>query len=304
MRKSNLIATSLILLALPASAQDLKPIDAAALAPCVLDIETRAEVSWRGLHGRGYEASTPTISEPAQVMVRHSGAACSWFVVVSGVENGLAGPGDTLSYQTLDQPTGRDISSRDLLGGTGQRISGIFRDGDDIAQAPIFVSIPSGQSVRGGFYTGQATLLLYRDGVSPELIRQVPLSVSARVPPVLSVSSPSFSSGNSASIDLGRIDDGASALIDFSISSNVGVSVRVESTSGGILQHQSGALGVPYTALLGGRSFDLSLGSAVVGFPVSSAGRFDLPLSIDVAPGTATLAGRYSDTLTVTFTAD
>lgn len=271
---------------------------------CSLDLDVRGEVSWRGVYGRGYEASSPSIAEPASVVVRHEGSPCAYFVVVSGAQSGLGGPGGSLSFDVLDAPSGRSIASADQMGSSGMRLQGAFREGEEEEQQPIFVSIPPGQNVRGGSYAGVAMISLYEDGAVPRLVRQAPLPVSARVPPTLSVMSPLFGAGRAASVSLGQLSNGARADIDFLVTSNGGVSVRLSSGSGGQLVHQTGLLSLPYRASLAGRRIELSSGPVSQSFPVSPGVSASLPLSIEVDPVPGAAAGSYSDTLTITFSSD
>jgi len=272
--------------------------------PCALGLELRGEVAWRGLYGRGYEASSPSTSEPVSIGVRHAGAGCSYFVVVSGVEQGLSGPGASLAFDVLDEPSGRSISSSSVQGSSLTRLQGSFPEGDEFRPLSLFVTIPPGQNVRGGSYSGRATVSLYRDSSLSELVQQIPLPVSARVPPVLSVRSSIFLSQRSGSIDLGRLDQGADAEVDFSLTTNVATSVRIESANGGKLEHQSGTTSIPYRASMAGRPIDLSSGSDTNRLEVSLGTTVDLPLRILVAPSNGAAAGVYHDTITVTFTAD
>ena len=284
----------------PAAAQTA---DDSAATPCRLDVENRGEVAWRGLYGRGYEASSPPTSEPVLLTVRHAGQACRWFVVVHGVEGGLRGAGDTLAYDILDAPAGRSIAARDPLGTLATRRSGAFAGGEDQVQLPLFVALPPSQPVAGGTYTGQAIVSLYRDAGVPELIRQIPLVVSARVPPVVSVSAPAFATARTTTLDLGRLENGAAATVDFTVTANVGVTVTLSSQGRGRLVHATGLTGIPYTATLAGRPADLSATSAALSLPRTTTPRA-LPLTITVPAAKGAAAGRYSDTITLTFSAD
>ena len=284
----------------PAAAQTR---DDTAAMPCRIDIESHGEVAWRGLYGRGYEASSPPTSEPALLTVRHTGQACRWFVVVHAVEPGLRGARDTLAYDILDQPAGRSIVARDPQGTLATRRSGTFAAGEDQAQLAVFVTMPTGQPVAGGTYTGQAIVSLYRDTGVPELVRQIPLVVSARVPPVVSVSAPQFANTRTTTLDLGRLENGVSATVDFAITANVGVTVSLSSQGRGRLIHETGLTAIPYGATLAGRPIDLTAGLANT--PLSRpAARVLLPLTITVPRMKGAAAGRYSDTVTLTFSAD
>ena len=271
-------------------------------APCQLEIQPPAEVSWRGLYGRGYEASSPEASEPIPLVIRHTGEACRFFLTVSDV-SGMKGASGILSYDVQDSPSGRSLASPDPLGAPGTRVTGYAGENDTDISLPLYMTITPSQTIRAGSYAGTAILSIFRDEGTSDLIGQVPLFVSARVPPVLSVVSPQMSGGKSAAIDLGMLDDGASTQIDFSLTANVDVAVRLESANLGNLKHQTGLVAIPYRANIGGRSVDLS-SAATERFSVPAGSSTDIPLRIDVGSQRGAAAGAYTDTMTITFTAD
>ena len=305
MRRNSPVATmiaALFAIALSVATAAAQSVDDTAATPCRIDVDSGGEVAWRGLYGRGYEASSPPTSEPVLLTLRHTGQACRWFVVVHGVEPGLRGAGDTLVYDILDAPAGRSIAARDPLGTLATRRAGAFVAGEEQVQLPLFVTVAPSQPVAGGSYAGQAIVSLYRDAGVPELIRQVPLVVSARVPPVVSVSAPTFATARTTTLDLGRLETGASATIDFTVTANVGVTVTLSSQARGRLVHETGLTAIPYSATLAGRPADLTMSSATrLG---RSIGPSPLPLTITVPPANGAAAGRYSDTVTLTFSAD
>ena len=289
-----------LLVVVPAAA---KSADDTAARPCQIDVDSGGEVAWRGLYGRGYEASSPPTSEPVLLTLRHTGQACRWFIVVQGVEAGLRGAGDTLAYDILDAPAGRSIAARDSLGTLATRRSGAFAAGEEQVQLPLFVTFAPGQPVAGGTYAGQAIVSLYRDTGVPELVRQVPLVVSARVPPAVSVSAPAFATARTTTLDLGRLENGASATVDFTVTANVGVTVTLSSQGRGRLIHETGLTAIPYKVMFAGRLTDLSTTSATI--PLRRSATFSvLPLTVNVPKAEGAAAGRYRDTITLTFSAD
>lgn len=278
--------------------------EAKSSSPCSLDLENIREISWRGPSGRGYEAAVASLEEPSVISVRHKGDACKFFLVISDPDHELSGPGSSLHFDVLDAPSGRSILSPDAGPLSQRRIPGSFSQGDDEKQQPVFIALPSGQNVRSGSYSGSAVISLYRDEATPELVRQVPLSISARVPPLLSVSSSFFAGSYSSSIDLGRLEKGASALVDFSVTSNTGVAVRLESSNKGQLRHQYGVSSIPYRASLAGRNINLKSQSGKENFSLPTGIASDIPLEIEVDAVPNALAGNYSDIMTITFSAE
>lgn len=272
-------------------------------SPCSLEMVVGSEISWRGLYGRGYEASSPQTAEPAMLRVRHSGGACRYMVVVSDVVP-LVGQGATLSFDVLDAPSGRSIASSDPSGGPGQRVERLAADGESDETISVYVTIPPSQQVRGGSYSGSALVSLYHADGHPELVSQTPLAISVRVPPSLSVRSDLFSSSRSAFVDLGLLEDGTTTTVDFSVTANVSVSVRVESQTGGMLRHQSGLAGISYSLRLAGTVLDLGGGQASSRLDITPGLSRDVPMLIETQPYQSAPAGRYSDTITVTFSSE
>lgn len=303
-----LIAAGAALLGAPslfptARAQDLPP---ASAQPCTLELSTDGSVDWRGLYGRGYEVFSEGESfETIMVEIRHSGRACRFYLTGSGTKT-LTGGGDQLAFDLLDQPNGRSILSPDYLGTPSSQIEGAFGDGTGVQTSPIQLSIPSGQFVRGGLYRGQVLLRLFRqDDAMPVLAAETPLAIISPVASAMRIRSDIFAGGaHESSIDLGSLSDGVDRRVDFEIQTNASIDVTVESAHRGKLAHPYGAPGIAYELSLDGQRLSLDAPSTLRLNPAASRGDFDTELAIRVAPQPNAAAGRYSDSLTLTFTAN
>ncbi len=272
--------------------------------PCDLDLSVKRQIYWNGLYGRGYEAGSSIAFEPAQISVSHSGIACDFFIVISNVSDGLMGPGGRLSYDILDSPGGRSLDSKDPLGSSFTRLSGAFVEDGPSIDEQLFVSVSPGQAVRSGSYDGGPVLRLYRDGAFPELVTQVQLPIVVPVAPVLTISSPDLGASRTASISLGRLEDGGRAEIGFVIDTNIPISLRAESENAGKLRHQNGAAMIPYRTIADGKNFDLSAGAASSSIDITPGSGKNILIGIETDPSGGAPAGSYSDTLTLTFSSE
>ncbi len=280
---------------------------------CQLDLDVENSVDWRGAYGRGYEVFEEVESfETVAISVRHIGAACQFFLTAAPLSgsggNTLNGPGDPLYFDLLRTTSGPSFLSTDFEGTATSRVEGQFGPGRAVQGATLFVSIPSNQFVRGGTYSGQVMVRLFRtDSGIHELIQESPLIILAPVASVLKVSSQDFPQGTrETTIDLGDLSRAARREIDFNIMSNAQVSVAFQSANRGKLAHGAGAPAIAYNVAFGGENIDLSgAGSSGRINYAPKAQESAVPVEIRVpAPRGLPAAGQYSDQLTITFTAD
>ncbi len=281
--------------------------------PCALELSVDNSVDWRGLYGRGYEVFEDGESfETVTISVRHRGAACPFILTAAPVSGGgvnaLTGPGDPLYYDLLKTSSGPSFLSTDFQGTETSRISGQFSEGGGVQAATLFVSIPSRQIVRGGTYSGQVMIRLFRadDGIQ-DLVAEAPLAILAPVASVLKIRSDNFPQDvRETSIDLGDLSRATRTAVDFNIMSNADVSVTFQSANRGKLAHHAGAPGIAYNLVFKGENIDLSsaASSSRLNYGSSRTERA-VPLEITVAaPVGLPAAGEYTDALTVTFTAE
>ncbi|MEH6664121.1 MAG: hypothetical protein V7678_04670 [Brevundimonas sp.] len=128
-----------------------------------------------------------------------------------------------------------------------------------------------------------------------------PLTLASRVMPVMRFEA--SSRDGAESIDLGDLARGSRARTTFFYRTNADMAVTATSDNGGMLVHEDGArLGsIPYRAFLAGSELDTATGAASVDLPFSGLSVQAQTLEIRVAPATNVYAGRYRDTLTLSF---
>ncbi len=276
---------------------------------CRLDLSLSGGVDWLGPIGRGYDIfSTVDSYESVTAEIRHSGAACRFFL--TGFDRSVAGRpsltngSNELAYDVLPAANGPSLLSPDYFGSQQSRIEGMFPAGSGVQVVALLVAIPSGQIVRAARYQGQVTLRLFSDVESnPQLQAEAPLTITTRVPSALVVSSPDFGGGaRETNIDLGDLSGPAEREIQFQMRANTDVNVSFHSTSGGVLSHTNGAPGIPYEVSVHGASVDITSRNMVM-FPFRPDGMdYDIPVQFRVpGQGAGRAAGQYNDTLTVTF---
>ncbi|MFC4290946.1 hypothetical protein ACFOWX_00765 [Sphingorhabdus arenilitoris] len=284
-----------------------------ASGPCEMELTAENSVDWRGSYGRGYEVFDAAPSyETFTISVRKEGGPCNFFLTASpnsaSADNKLVGPDGALNYDILKTTNGPSFLNGDFFGSQLSRIEGSFGNGSGGYSGALFVSIPSGQFVRGGTYTGQALIRLFRDDENgPQLVSETPIALLAPVASVLKVSSDTFGEGNrETSIDFGDLSVPSSRSVDFEIISNADIAVSFQSANSGKMSHEFGGPGIDYDLRLRGEEIDLSAQSATrrLSYRGDNQGQ-SMPLEISVKPGGGVPpAGRYNDTLMITFTAD
>lgn len=280
--------------------------------PCRLELTGDTAIEWRGLYGRGYEVTGQEQEfETLPVTVRHEGAACEYFIVATplsaGADSVLNGPGDRLSWDLTSAPNGSSVLSRDFLGSLSTQMPGRFGTGAGAQPLALFFTIPPGQFVRGGHYHGEFVLRLFRaNGEGPELVSELPVSVIAAVPSILQVRSNEFpGSSREINVDFGDLNAPATKSVSFDIVSNTTVAVNFVSDSGGVLAHQSGGPAVPYELRVNGMAISLRAPARERLDMAAPGGNTAAVVEIAVPPAQSLrAAGRYSDTLTITFTAE
>lgn len=278
-------------------------------APCQLDLRLAGQTAWRGIYGRGYEPTAGEALEQTDVVVLHDGAPCQWYLTAERAPDGAflqSAGGGRLGFDVLQSPNGPSLLSEDVQGTSFSRLNGASGEGLGSQAVALFVSIPPGQVVRAGAYSGQTVIRLYRLGEGmPELVTQAPLAIAAAVPSVLSVSARDFLPGASGgAVDLGRLEGGATRTLGFDVTANADVSLSFQSASGGVLRHQAGAPGIPYRLSAGGQPISLAAGATATRFVTTPETPLMLDLTITVDPHPRAAAGVYRDELIVTFKAE
>jgi len=153
--------------------------------------------------------------------------------------------------------------------------------------------IRAGQFRRSGAYQAQIDIT---SGNATQ-----PLSLVSRVMPVMRFEA--SSRDGVENIDLGDLTRGARSTATFFYRTNADMAVTATSDNGGQLVHEDGAaLGaIPYQAFLAGSELATAAGGAPVDLPFSRLSVQGQTLEVRVAPATNVYAGRYRDTLTLSF---
>ena len=167
---------------------------------------------------------------------------------------------------------------------------------DLAAGRPVVVplgDIRAGQFRRSGVYQAQIEITA---GDTTQ-----PLTLASRVMPVMRFEA--SSRAGVENIDLGDLSRGSRTTATFFYRTNADMSVTATSDNGGRLVHEDGpALGsIPYRAFLAGSELDTVKGGAPVDLPFSRLTVQGQMLEIRVEPATNVYAGRYRDTLTLSF---
>ena len=296
------------LAATPALAQmDLLQAD----GPCQMELSGDSSVEWRGLYGRGYEVTSDQQDfETVSVAIRHQGEGCEFFLVAmpsgAGGKNVLTGSGDNLVWDLFRETNGISLVSGAFFGTQDTQLRGQFGPGPAAQALTLFFTIPPSQFVRGGYYDGQVILRLFRDSlIGPELVSELPIALIAPVPTLLEVRSDTFAGGSQEiTIDLGVLDKTVRRSVGFELVSNAAIGVTFNSRNNGVLAHQFGAAGIPYSVSLNGNDVPLA---GITQQRLTMAGKSGTGANVEiVVPESQTVrgAGRYTDSLTVTFVAD
>lgn len=281
--------------------------------PCEMELTVDNSVDWRGPYGRGYEVYGEEASfETFTVSIRKEGEACGFFLTAtSSAANAgsqLDGSIGTISFDILKTTNGPSFLSGDFFGSPLSRTGGQFGSGHGAYSDSFFVSIPTGQFVSGGTYSGQAVIRLFRESENgPEMVSEAPLAILVPVASLLQVRSDSFPHGaRESSIDLGDLSVASQTSVNFEISSNADISMTVQSANNGKLAHGAGAPGINYILQLRGEQLNIAGQPATRRLNFSGSNQSQsvlLEISIP-APPWLPPAGQYNDTLTLTFTAD
>lgn len=279
---------------------------------CNLALRVQSNLYWRGMHGRGYQVfDHENVIEPVALTVSHTGKPCRFAIVAmpqtSSTVPVLQGRRSDMQYDVRSAPQGQTMLSLDYFPPPANQITGAFGPGEDRQTFSVFVSVPVGQILPAGTYTGGAIIRLFEiEDEGPQFRDQDLLSVIVPVAPSLQVGLANAAPGTRhAAVDLGELTQGAERSVDFTLRSNSDVKIRISSLNRGLLAHDGKASGIRYWAILDGTQIDLR-SPAVTRIKWDNAGHFrnvGLDIRVPAVPrGTA--AGSYRDTITLNFTAE
>jgi hypothetical protein len=153
--------------------------------------------------------------------------------------------------------------------------------------------IDAGQYTRSGLYSAQVEI------EAGDALQNTTVSTTVR--PVMRLAR--SSADGVESIELGDPRNGATGSTTFFYRTNADIALTVTSEHQGKLVHTEGASTViPYTASIGGQPLILNAGPANVNLAYSSLGLQSREVTVTVPPTGPVYAGRYNDTLTLSFT--
>lgn len=200
------------------------------------------------------------------------------------LSNGSSQLGSSLAASSVVSRSGRslvlsDSARNDLVAGR----SVVVPLGD----------VNAGQFRRSGMYQAQVDVTA---GASTQ-----PFTLASRVMPVMR-----FEAGSRDGVEnmeLGDLSRGSRSTATFFYRTNADMAVTATSENGGRLVHEDGARigSIPYRAFLGGAELDAATGGSPVDLPFSRLSAQSQTLEVRVAPATNVYAGRYRDTLTLSF---
>jgi len=293
----------------------------ASLAPqvglaCDLKLDMPSSIRWRGALGRGYDVFAPTRHvEPVVIEVQHGGDACNYALSIhpEGDSAALQMGTSRLRFDALRSPSSGDSFLDTYTGTPGPAaIEGRFahqNDGSRVARHDVYLLIPPGQIVRGGYYTGRLTVRLFelKTNGHPVLKNQRSVYLDAYIVPQInaSIGHPDYSAERTVSeLQLGKLREGAATSASFFVRSNMSYEFRVRSLNQGRLRHDKTDLTVPYRVSINGRDVSSSTDVRALAFggPTGPDGNeYRLQVSVPAMPS-GLLAGTYRDVLTVTVT--
>ncbi|WP_300381418.1 hypothetical protein [Henriciella sp.] len=272
--------------------------------PCKLAISSNGFINYRGPYSRGYDSRSKTLhAERASIDILSDNSGCRYVLVVEPD----GGKGQLISgNQALDFDV-RALGSQ--TDGSAERVelSGRTQGGRQGARQQVELIIPPGQDVAAGLYRGFLKIALYDDSDGMlEFVDEQRLEVSAEVQPRISASfgSDPGASSNRRDLDFGSLRKGRRENVDFSVSANVGYEVRLRSLNGGNLIHEHADMSIAYDVELDGKAVVMDeIASNAPDLTGNTVSQHRLEFIIAGNPGNS-VAGRYSDEVTVIITAE
>ncbi len=181
-------------------------------------------------------------------------------------------------------------------------------DGNGVALAPAarnsllnngmirvdFLAIESGNFVTPGVYAADLELVVGDNA-------PVPFTVTLLVEPGVKL----LATNGTQTLSLGEVSEGASVSTQFFYRTNASLNITARSDNQGRLVHEDGPdFGyIDYDAFISGRLLNLAEGDEI-SLPFVTTAENSEELEVRVAPQPNKFAGRYTDTLTLTFTAN
>lgn len=267
-----------------------------------------------------FQAVTFTLSKT-------KGGACNWAVgMTSGDVTGLnynrrlTSGRDTLAYQVfVDSQLQRVLKDIPDASSKSDFLYGSFSNpANQSVTLTYYFQIPPAQVTSptlkpSGTYADSVQLRVYSDeGAAAEDMKQI--NITTTVPKIIDLSlvSPgsAFNSAQtSQSLDFGTLVEGSTKTLDLRVRSNAGYSISVSSANNGSLRHSDTDVRtqVPYLLSVNGSRTNLSSSASNPttvgqGSGQTSMNGIGLPLSIAIGSVENAMAGKYTDSITVTVT--
>jgi hypothetical protein len=255
--------------------------------------------------------------------IRHTGAACSYFITFSAGNSGVftsrtaTSGANKLNYQIYDNITNKNILEN-LTANPGQSnvLSGSFASGN-ATQIQTFTSyFAANQLPTSGTYTDSIRMDIYIGTVASHgaSVRNRTYAVSITVPTLLDIAivptgSPFNVADGSMTFNFGTLSNGESLSADFMVRSNYLNTVKVTSTNGQVLKNTiSGDTSqVPYTFAFNSGSVILPAGTpvnVVTSQPATPATGKRYPMSVTIGTVGWQTATTYTDIITFTATSN
>jgi hypothetical protein len=253
--------------------------------------------------------------------IRHTGAACSFFITFSPGNSGTfttrtAKSGSNgLNYQIYDNLTNNNVL-KDLTGSPTQSnvLSGSFATGT-ATQVQTFTSYyATGQLPVSGTYTDSIRMDIYIGTVASHgaSVRNRTFSESITVPILLDIAivptgAPFNVVNTSMNMNFGTLSNGQTLNADFVVRSNYLNTVTVTSTNGQVMVNGVDPSTVPYTFTFNGGGVALPKASPVkviTSQPATPASGRRYPMSATIGSTITASAATYTETITFTATAN
>ncbi|MBR9808399.1 MAG: hypothetical protein GYB49_14375 [Alphaproteobacteria bacterium] len=274
--------------------------------PCTLQIRPPDMVVYRGALSRGYNSdSDRQHTEIAKVIIEHEGDACPYTLRIQPE----TGRGTAYMYNgqnTLEF----EVSPPGRSGGSGSNmveIAGNVARGQFQRTVSFDLQIPPGQKTVAGRYVGRLEVSLYPDtSAAGELADRQYMEVVVDVLPRIDASFGTNAIGGqkTTSLNFGKLQKGQKSSIEFSVTANIGYSIKVTSDNSGTLRHEHTTSGIDYSVYLDGTRISVDASSASETL-LSSATNSQHSMDFLITSNTSkALAGNYTDRLTLVVSAD
>lgn len=272
--------------------------------PCTLAFERLEPLVWRATPGGRYDPlDTFEHRQRVDVVVRGRGEGCSFTVGLAAPLGGgsrrILGSRDPLLFVVASE-SGQPL--RDLPDAPNAALlTGDIEAGGGRATVAFEWTLPAGQAVQPGRYSGDMTFSLY-NGRPPEarLSLQQVVSLSVEVASSVELLVPM------ATWSLGELTTGARRSVQIGLRGNAATRLSITSSSGGrLVSTLVGAdSSIPYSVRLDGHANLLTPGVWERQLSPSSSLEREVELEVELGSTQGVAAGAYADTLTLTVAAE